>query len=31
MLQWPHSGLAKAVTRMKDGSYKVRIEGLFIG
>ncbi|MCK9423450.1 MAG: hypothetical protein M0Q38_12720 [Bacteroidales bacterium] len=31
MLQWRHSGLVNAVTRMKDGSYKVRIEGLFIG
>jgi len=31
MLQWRHSGLINAMTRMKDGSYKVRIEGLFIG
>lgn len=31
MLQWRHSGLVNAVTRLKDGSYKVRIEGLFIG
>ena len=31
MLQWRHSGLVNAVTRMSDGSYKVRIEGLFIG
>ena len=31
MLQWRHSGLVNAVTRMRDGSYKVRIEGLFIG
>jgi uncharacterized Fe-S cluster-containing protein len=31
MLQWRHSGLVNAVTRMKDGAYKVRIEGLFIG
>jgi uncharacterized Fe-S cluster-containing protein len=31
MLQWRHSGLVNAVTKMKDGSYKVRIEGLFIG
>jgi uncharacterized Fe-S cluster-containing protein len=31
MLQWRHSGLVNAVTRQKDGSYKVRIEGLFIG
>ena len=31
MLQWRHSGLINAVTRLKDGSYKVRIEGLFIG
>lgn len=31
MLQWRHSGLVNAVTRVKDGGYKVRIEGLFIG
>ncbi|HNY01444.1 MAG TPA: (Fe-S)-binding protein [Bacteroidales bacterium] len=31
MLQWRHSGLVNAVTRLKDGTYKVRIEGLFIG
>ncbi len=31
MLQWRHSGLVNAVTKMKDSSYKVRIEGLFIG
>lgn len=31
MLQWRHSGLVNAVTRLPDGSYKVRIEGLFIG
>jgi uncharacterized Fe-S cluster-containing protein len=31
MLQWRHSGLVNAVVRQKDGSYKVRIEGLFIG
>lgn len=31
MLQWRHSGLVNAVTRLKDGSFKVRIEGLFIG
>jgi len=31
MLQWRHSGLVNAVTRQKDGSYRVRIEGLFIG
>ena len=31
MLQWRHSGLVNAVTKLKDGSYKVRIEGLFIG
>ena len=31
MLQWRHSGLVNAVTRMKDGSFKVRIEGLYIG
>jgi uncharacterized Fe-S cluster-containing protein len=31
MLQWRHSGLVNAVTKMRDGSYKVRIEGLYIG
>lgn len=31
MLQWRHSGLVNAVTRLQDGSFKVRIEGLFIG
>lgn len=31
MLQWRHSGLVNAVVKQKDGSYKVRIEGLFIG
>ena len=31
MLQWRHSGLVNAVTRLSDGGYKVRIEGLFIG
>jgi uncharacterized Fe-S cluster-containing protein len=31
MLQWRHSGLVNAVTKMRDGSYKVRIEGLLIG
>jgi uncharacterized Fe-S cluster-containing protein len=31
MLQWRHSGLVNNVTRLNDGSYKVRIEGLFIG
>lgn len=31
MLQWRHSGLVNAVTKLKDGSYKVRIEGLLIG
>jgi uncharacterized Fe-S cluster-containing protein len=31
MLQWRHSGLVNAVTKMKDGSYKVRVEGLLIG
>lgn len=31
MLQWRHSGLVNAITRQKDGSLKVRIEGLFIG
>jgi len=31
MLQWRHSGLVNAVVKQRDGSYKVRIEGLFIG
>ncbi len=31
MLQWRHSGLVNAVVKQKDGSYKVRVEGLFIG
>ncbi|MDF1561331.1 MAG: (Fe-S)-binding protein [Bacteroidales bacterium] len=31
MLQWRHSGLVNAVTKLRDGSYKVRIEGLLIG
>ena len=31
MLQWRHSGLVNAVTKMRDGSVKVRIEGLLIG
>jgi uncharacterized Fe-S cluster-containing protein len=31
MLQWRHSGLVNAVTKLKDGSYRVRIEGLLIG
>jgi uncharacterized Fe-S cluster-containing protein len=31
MLQWRHSGLVNAVTKLRDGSYKVRIEGLYIG
>ncbi len=31
MLQWRHSGLVNAITKLKDGSYKVRIEGLLIG
>jgi uncharacterized Fe-S cluster-containing protein len=31
MLQWRHSGLVNAVTKQSDGSYRVRIEGLFIG
>jgi uncharacterized Fe-S cluster-containing protein len=31
MLQWRHSGLVNAVTKLKDGGYKVRIEGLLIG
>jgi uncharacterized Fe-S cluster-containing protein len=31
MLQWRHSGLVNAVVKLRDGSYKVRIEGLLIG
>jgi uncharacterized Fe-S cluster-containing protein len=31
MLQWRHSGLVNAVTKTKEGYYKVRIEGLYIG
>jgi uncharacterized Fe-S cluster-containing protein len=31
MLQWRHSGLVNSVTRLKEGGYRVRIEGLFIG
>jgi len=31
MLKWRHSGLVNGVTKMKDGSYNVRIEGLLIG
>ncbi len=31
MLQWRHSGLVNAVVKNPDGSYKVRIEGLYIG
>jgi uncharacterized Fe-S cluster-containing protein len=31
MLQWRHSGLVNAVTKLRDGGYKVRIEGLLIG
>jgi len=31
MLQWRHSGLVNAITKRKDGSLRVRIEGLFIG
>jgi hypothetical protein len=31
MLQWRHSGLVNAVTRLKEGGYRVRIEGLYIG
>jgi len=31
MLQWRHSGLVNAVTKLRDGSFKVRIEGLLIG
>ncbi len=31
MLQWRHSGLVNSVIKQRDGSYKVRIEGLFIG
>jgi len=31
MLQWRHSGLINMVTKNPDGTYKVRIEGLYIG
>lgn len=31
MLQWRHSGLVNAVTKLRDGGYKVRVEGLLIG
>jgi len=31
MLQWRHSGLVNAVIKQKDGSYRVRVEGLYIG
>jgi len=31
MLQWRHSGLVNAITKLSDGSYKVRVEGLLIG
>jgi uncharacterized Fe-S cluster-containing protein len=31
MLQWRHSGLVNSVIKQPDGTYKVRIEGLFIG
>jgi uncharacterized Fe-S cluster-containing protein len=31
MLQWRHSGLVNAITKLKDGSIRVRIEGLLIG
>lgn len=31
MLQWRHSGLVNALTKMPDGSFNVRIEGLYIG
>lgn len=31
MLQWRHSGLVNSVTKLRDGSLRVRIEGLFIG
>jgi uncharacterized Fe-S cluster-containing protein len=31
MLQWRHSGLVNAVTRMNTGYLKVRVEGLLIG
>jgi uncharacterized Fe-S cluster-containing protein len=31
MLQWRHSGLVNAITRMKDGNLKIRVEGLLIG
>jgi uncharacterized Fe-S cluster-containing protein len=31
MLQWRHSGLVNSIVKQKDGSLKIRIEGLFIG
>lgn len=31
MLQWRHSGLVNAITKMKDGNLKIRVEGLLIG
>ena len=31
MLQWRHNRLVNAITKLPDGSYKVWIEGLFIG
>lgn len=31
MLQWRNSGLVNALTKMPDGSFNVRIEGLYIG
>lgn len=31
MLQWRHSGLVNSVVKQKDGSLKIRVEGLFIG
>ena len=31
MLQWRHSGLVNAVTKMRDGNLKIRVEGLLIG
>lgn len=31
MLQWRHSGLVNAITKMQDGNLKIRVEGLLIG
>ncbi|VVB76790.1 Electron transport complex subunit RsxB [uncultured archaeon] len=31
MLQWRHSGLVNFINKLPDGSYQIRIEGLYIG